>query len=58
MATRTTFNAYGPTGLPETYFVDGEGRIVVHIPGAVTGETLEAGIAKVMATSPETGSAR
>jgi cytochrome c biogenesis protein CcmG/thiol:disulfide interchange protein DsbE len=53
-----TFNAYGLTGVPETYFVDGEGRIVAHIPGAVTRETLETGIAKLMAASPETGSAR
>jgi len=48
-----TWNAYGLTGVPETYFIDAQGRIVSHIPGAVSSETLEEGIATI--TKPSRG---
>lgn len=34
-------NAYGLTGIPETYFIDAEGRIVAHAVGAVDQATLD-----------------
>lgn len=42
-----TWNAYGLTGVPETYFIDARGRIVAHIPGAVSKQTIEAGLATI-----------
>jgi len=50
-----TWNSYGLTGVPETYFLDAGGRIVAHIPGAVSGQTLEEGIATI--TRPSRGGA-
>jgi len=47
------YNAYGLTGVPETYFLDARGRIVSHIPGAVSSQTLEEGIATI--TKPSRG---
>jgi cytochrome c biogenesis protein CcmG, thiol:disulfide interchange protein DsbE len=35
--------AYGSTGLPETYFVSGQGRIVGHVLGAISSEQLRRG---------------
>lgn len=43
-----TYSAYGLTGVPESYFIDGRGRIVVHIPGEATRATLDQGIAAIM----------
>lgn len=43
-----TFEAYGLTGVPETYFVDADGRIVAHVPGALSRQTLERGIATIV----------
>ncbi len=40
---------YGVTGAPETFFVDAEGRVVAHEPGAVDRESLAAGIRKALA---------
>jgi cytochrome c biogenesis protein CcmG/thiol:disulfide interchange protein DsbE len=48
-----TWNRYGLTGVPETYFIDANGKIVAHIPGAVSAQTLEEGIATI--TSPSRG---
>jgi len=48
-----TWNSYGLTGVPETYFIDAQGRIVAHIPGAVSAQTLEEGIATI--TRPSRG---
>ena len=45
------YDAYGLTGVPETYYLDAGGRIVAHTPGAITRETLEAGIAAATAGS-------
>ena len=43
----SSYRAYGLTGVPETYYVDVQGRIVAHSPGAVSRETLEEGIAAI-----------
>ena len=40
------YEQYGATGVPETFFVDRRGRVVVHVPGAVTRETLAEGLQK------------
>ena len=48
-----TWNSYGLTGVPETYFINAQGRIVAHIPGAVSAPTLEVGIATI--TRPSRG---
>ena len=39
-----SYDAYGLTGLPETYFLDGGGRIVAHRTGEITRDQLESGI--------------
>lgn len=36
--------AYGAAGIPETYFVDGEGEVVAHVIGVVSEEQLDAGV--------------
>jgi cytochrome c biogenesis protein CcmG/thiol:disulfide interchange protein DsbE len=36
-----TYEEYGLTGVPETYYVDARGRIVAHSPGALARESLE-----------------
>lgn len=46
-----TYEAYGLTGVPETYYVDAAGRVVAHAPGAVSRESLEAGIAIIQGGS-------
>jgi cytochrome c biogenesis protein CcmG/thiol:disulfide interchange protein DsbE len=43
-----TYDEYGLTGVPETYYVDGRGRIVAHTPGPVSRTTLEDGIADLL----------
>lgn len=50
--TPKTHTAYGLTGVPETYYVDAEGRIVEHAVGAVSRRELEAGIAKLLPEMP------
>ncbi len=47
-----TYRAYGLTGVPETYYLDADGRIVAHSPGAISRATLEAGIAQAMEGRP------
>ena len=44
-----THSAYGLTGVPETYYIDGRGRIVGHATGAVSREELERDIAPLLA---------
>jgi cytochrome c biogenesis protein CcmG, thiol:disulfide interchange protein DsbE len=44
-----TYEDYGLTGVPETYYLDAAGRIVEHTPGAVSRASLEQGIAQAMA---------
>ena len=45
--TPKTHTAYGLTGVPETYYIDADGRIVEHAVGAVSRRELEAGMAKL-----------
>jgi cytochrome c biogenesis protein CcmG, thiol:disulfide interchange protein DsbE len=40
----STYEAYGLTGLPETYFIDARGRIRAHVVGEMSVAELEAGI--------------
>ncbi len=42
--TSKTFSAYGLTGIPETFYLDRQGRVVFHSIGAVSSEDLETGI--------------
>lgn len=44
-----TYSAYGLTGVPETYFIDSQGRAVGHSIGAVSRRELEARIAELTA---------
>jgi cytochrome c biogenesis protein CcmG, thiol:disulfide interchange protein DsbE len=41
-----TYEDYGLTGVPETYFLDSGGRIVAHVPGAISRTSLEQAIAR------------
>ena len=43
----STYDAYGLTAVPETYYLDGHGRAVAHTPGQVTAQDLRAGIAEI-----------
>jgi len=43
-----TFEVYGLTGVPETYYLDARGRIVGHVPGAISRRTLEQGVAALL----------
>jgi len=38
------YEKYGATGVPESFFVSRDGRVVAHVPGAVDAETLAAGL--------------
>jgi len=44
---QSTYENYGLTGIPETYYLDERGRVVEHAVGEVSREELEAGIAQV-----------
>jgi cytochrome c biogenesis protein CcmG/thiol:disulfide interchange protein DsbE len=44
-----TYGAYGLTGIPETYFLDRDGRVISHSVGEVSRRELEQGIAKINA---------
>jgi cytochrome c biogenesis protein CcmG, thiol:disulfide interchange protein DsbE len=48
----SVYDAYGLTGVPETYYLDGRGRAVAHSPGAVSREDVETGIAAVVGGAP------
>jgi len=39
-----TYEGYGLTGIPETYYLDARGRIVAHTAGEVSRRDLEAGV--------------
>lgn len=45
-----TGDAYGITGVPETYWIDARGRIVDHYPGQISRQQLEQGIRKAAAS--------
>jgi thiol-disulfide isomerase/thioredoxin len=47
-----TFGDYGLTGVPETYYLDARGRIVGHVPGPVSRQTLEQGIDQLLRRAP------
>ncbi|MGH3004697.1 MAG: TlpA family protein disulfide reductase [Gaiellaceae bacterium] len=47
-----TYRAYGLTGVPESYYVSADGRILAHSPGAISRSSLEAGIAQAMEGRP------
>lgn len=46
-----SYDAYGLTGLPETYFLDGGGRIVAHQLGEIRRGELESGIRRALHSS-------
>lgn len=43
-----TYEDYGLTGVPETYYLDAAGRIVAHAPGAISRTSQEQGIAQAI----------
>ena len=45
-----SYVAYGLTGVPETYYIDREGRIVAHTPGAIARAELERQLAVLLGT--------
>ena len=47
-----TYDAYGLTGLPESYFLDASGRIVKHKIGEISSAELEDGITQVVGAGP------
>jgi cytochrome c biogenesis protein CcmG, thiol:disulfide interchange protein DsbE len=58
---KTTSRRYGATGLPETFFITRDGKVVGHIIGAINREQLRAGIAAARSDRPaaaEQGGAR
>ena len=42
--TNTVMRRYGATGIPETYFVSSGGRVVGHVTGAISPQSLRAGV--------------
>jgi cytochrome c biogenesis protein CcmG/thiol:disulfide interchange protein DsbE len=49
---RSTAQAYGATGIPETYFLTADGRVAAHVIGVVTAAQLQAGIAAARENRP------
>jgi cytochrome c biogenesis protein CcmG, thiol:disulfide interchange protein DsbE len=47
----STYENYGLTGIPETYYLDARGRVVAHGVGEVSPDELEGGIADAIAAS-------
>jgi cytochrome c biogenesis protein CcmG, thiol:disulfide interchange protein DsbE len=47
-----TQRAWGVTGLPETYFIGADGRVVGHVIGTVDDQQLKTGIAAAKASRP------
>ena len=47
-----TYEDYGLTGVPETYYLDARGRIVAHALGAISRTSLEQGIAQAIGGAP------
>ena len=47
-----TYDVYGLTGLPESYFLDASGRIVAHKIGEISANELEAGIRQALGEAP------
>jgi cytochrome c biogenesis protein CcmG/thiol:disulfide interchange protein DsbE len=58
---KKTSKRYGATGIPETYFISENGRVVAHVVGVVSPRQLDAGVAAAQADRPvgrERGGAR
>ncbi len=47
-----TARAWGVTGIPETFFIGRDGRVVGHVIGTVTDQQLEEGVAAALAGRP------
>ena len=47
-----TYEDYGLTGLPETYFLNARGRIVAHTIGEITSSGIEDGVAQSLGEAP------
>ena len=47
--TNATARKWGVSGIPETFFIDRDGRVVGHVIGVVTAQQLERGIADAVA---------
>jgi cytochrome c biogenesis protein CcmG/thiol:disulfide interchange protein DsbE len=47
-----TYDDYGLTGVPETYYLARGGRIIAHTPRAIWRASLEAGIAQAIGGAP------
>ncbi|HZQ02777.1 MAG TPA: TlpA disulfide reductase family protein [Gaiellaceae bacterium] len=48
----SVYDAYGLTGLPESYFLDARGRIVAHKIGEISAAELEDGIRQALGEAP------
>jgi cytochrome c biogenesis protein CcmG/thiol:disulfide interchange protein DsbE len=46
--TKKTLKRYGATAVPETYFIDANGRVVAHVVGTVSKEQLDSGVASAL----------
>lgn len=44
---------WGLTGIPETFFVDGKGRVVAHVIGAISDDQLRTGVDSAIAGRPQ-----
>jgi cytochrome c biogenesis protein CcmG/thiol:disulfide interchange protein DsbE len=51
-AGRETARDYGATGLPETFFISGRGRLVAHVIGALSPSQLRNGVAAARSGRP------
>jgi cytochrome c biogenesis protein CcmG/thiol:disulfide interchange protein DsbE len=43
-----TSPSYGLTGLPETFFIDRRGKVVVHVPGQVKASEIQDGVQRAL----------
>jgi cytochrome c biogenesis protein CcmG/thiol:disulfide interchange protein DsbE len=50
---KDTARRYGTTGIPETFFISSNGRVVGHVIGALTPDQLRAGVAAARDGRPE-----
>lgn len=50
--TNDTARAYGATGIPETFFISAEGKIVGHVIGTVSDVQLDRGVAAALSARP------
>ena len=50
--TNATARKWGATGIPETYFVSANGKVVGHVIGTVTAHQLDEGVAAALSGRP------